>query len=529
MSVDDLRAQLRARGYLTHGIERWFALDPWSSRTFWVELVIVAIKAAVLIGAFRALPVTAVMLVRNFPLTPVEILGLFFSYSVAWVAGAFALIVATALLLKVRPSLPIDTPRALLAISIAVAGLPLVPLVLWWSEFDTPAPLHELLIGGALALVYFLVAVIVVSAALLSFSIYEVQRVPAIHQKSRTTPLVLAGLALVALLFIPGLAGREGVAAPPPMVVTTPTDRHTALIAVDGLTHDILRSRADFLRVLPHVQDLPSIPGESAAERWASLGTGVATEHHGVRAIEGVRFRGGSHVIQSISRMDSVLLRLAPLLGIARREPLPPTVRRRDYIWEIFAERGVPSLAVGWWTTADTRKGALHAIGSESIFGPAQGDALRVDRLASSRFLAAVQRERPRFATVYLPALDVILNRLELDRATQLASSLRALDGAVATVSSLRELGYEVVLVGLPGDGQRGAAVVASTMPLRLRSTWDVAPAVLGLHGFPASLEMPGTFVSQRIATYGRRDAATASPPLNEDYYENLKSLGYIR
>src|SRR5688572_32301184 len=50
---------------LTHGIERWFALDPWSSRAFWLELTLVALKAAVLIAAFGALPMTAVMLFRN--------------------------------------------------------------------------------------------------------------------------------------------------------------------------------------------------------------------------------------------------------------------------------------------------------------------------------------------------------------------------------------------------------------------------------------------------------------------------------
>src|SRR6185436_11577699 len=49
--VDELRSQLRQRGYLSHGIERWFALDPWSSRACWLELVLVALKAGTLIAA----------------------------------------------------------------------------------------------------------------------------------------------------------------------------------------------------------------------------------------------------------------------------------------------------------------------------------------------------------------------------------------------------------------------------------------------------------------------------------------------
>ena len=89
---------------------------------------------------------------------------------------------------------------------------------------------------------------------------------------------------------------------------------------------------------------------------------------------------------------------------------------------------------------------------------------------------------------------------------------------------------YEVVLVGMPGEGQRGSAVMASTIPLRAKSAWDVAPALLSLLGFPASAEMPGGPPGPRIATYGPRAAdATASGSVNEEYYQNLKSLGYIQ
>ncbi|MDP9193338.1 MAG: alkaline phosphatase family protein [Acidobacteriota bacterium] len=533
MSVDDLRQQLRERGYLTHGIERWFALDPWSSRAFWLELITVALKAATLIAAFGALPLAAVMAFRNHPLHAFETLGLFLSYAATWLAGAFVFVVTVALILKVRPALPIDTPRALLAISLAAGALLTAPIAIWWYRFDTAPALAELLVGGALCVIFFLVATTVVSAALLSFSIYELQRVPAIHQKPRGVPMAVAAVVLIALLFVPAYADREPT-QPEPMVVTTPTTRRVVLIAVDGLTHEILESRPDLASALPYVAPIGTVPGNSTAERWASIGTGTPTVHHGVRSIEGVRFRGGAHVLQRISPVDFVLMTLAPSLGIARREPLPPTVRRRDYIWEIFAERGVPSVSVNWWTTADLHEGGLHAIGPESIFTSAKGDALRVDTMATSRFIDAVARqnprEKPRFATVYLPALDVILNRIELDPTTKVASSLRALDGISSTAALAILNEYEVVLIGMPGDGQRGSPVIASTIPLHAKSAWDIAPALLTFLGFPASAEMPGGPPGSRIATYGPRDAdATAAASVNEEYYENLKSLGYIR
>ncbi|HYO74968.1 MAG TPA: alkaline phosphatase family protein, partial [Thermoanaerobaculia bacterium] len=338
-------------------------------------------------------------------------------------------------------------------------------------------------------------------------------------------PMAVAASALIALLFVPAYADRERVVLEP-MVVTEPTTARIALIAVDGLTADILQSRP---RLLPHVTPLAAITGDSTTERWASLGTGVRTEQHGVRAIEGVRFRGGAHVLQRISRADVALMTVAPLLGLARREPLPPTVRRRDYVWEIFTERGVTSVSVNWGATATANDTGLHAIGPETIFADAKGDALRVDALASGRFLAELDRHKPRFATVYLPALDVILNRVHSDRSTQLATSLRALDGITNTLLLVRARGYDVVLVGMPGEGQRGSAVVASTFPLHARTAWDIAPALLVALGFPASSEMPGGAAQNRIASYGRRLTSGPTQQLNEEYYENLKSLGYIQ
>ncbi len=531
--VDSLRQQLKDRGYLTHGIERWFALDPWSSRAFWLELATVALKAAVLIAAFGALPMAAVMLFRNQPLSALETLGLFASYAAAWLVVAFGFVVLVALVLKLRPALPIDTPRALLAISLAASALLVAPVAVWWYRFDTGPALPELATGVALCAAFFLVSTIVVSAALLSFSIYELKRVPAIHAKPRGVPMAAAAAVLIAMLFVPAYADRDRV-TPEPMVVTTPTRARIALIAVDGLTDEILRSRPDLLRAVPHVTRVPTLPGDSTTERWATLGTGVRTEEHGVRAIEGVRFRGAAHILQRISRADFVLMRAAPALGVARREPLPPTVRKRDYVWEIAAARGIPSLAVNWWTTADAREGALTSIGQESIFGAAKGDPLRVDALATTRFLTELDRRWPRFATVYLPALDVILNRVQNNQTTQLAQSIRALDNLTSLIAQLRGRGYHVIVAGLPGDHQLGQAVVASNLRFNLPPrAWDVAPTLLTLLGFPLSSEMPGRSLispqEPRIASYGPRKAAIAAQDVNDEYYKNLKSLGYIR
>src|ERR1051326_8114393 len=236
-ATDQLRVQLRDRGYLTHGIERWFALDPWSSRAFWIELTIVAAKAAALIALFAALPPVAIMLARNHPLTAGETLLMTVLYGATAFVASAVFIVVVALVMKLRPELVVDTPRALLAISFLASAVLALPLAFWWSRFDARPSVPELAIGGALIVIFFVISTIVVSAALLSFSVYELQRIPAIHQKPRTVPMAIAAAILLALLFIPAYAAQEKRAAEEPLqVVTTPTMRRIALVEI-GRAH----------------------------------------------------------------------------------------------------------------------------------------------------------------------------------------------------------------------------------------------------------------------------------------------------
>jgi hypothetical protein len=541
-SVDDLRRDLRERGYLSHAIERWFAHDPFtagrSSRAFWLELGTAAAKAALLVALFAILPLVAVMLFRNHPLSAGETLLMSLLYGVTVFAISFLLLVVIALILKLRPGIVIDTPRALLAISFAAASLLAAPIAFWWYRFPTTPSWPELLTGIAAMAVFFLISTIAISAALLSFSIYEVQRIPAIHQKPRGVPMTIAASILIALLFLPTFAAQDSRTAKPPIqVVTTPTPHSVTLIAVDGLTYELSHDRLSHLG-FSTVAPIATVPGLSATERWASVGTGVPTALHGVRAIDGVRFRGGRQLLQSVSPVDFVLRNLAEAVNLAMREPLPPTVRKRDYVWEIFAARSVPSLSVNWWTTDDVHSGALEEISQRPIFAEASNplqsaaaQAFRVDEIAAARFIERQRSGNPRCSTVYLPALDIILNRLPLRAPAQFAASEQVFEGVAMAI----HLAYgDIIVVGLPGEGQEGRGILATRLPMtrRPRSAFDVAPTLCALLGFPVSDEMPGRSVigyDSRIATYGARITTAPSAKVNEEYYENLKSLGYIR
>src|SRR5205814_4895907 len=177
------------------------------------ELAAVAAKGAALIALFAVVPLVAVMLFRNHPLTAAETLVMSLLYGVTAAAVSFLFLVALALLLRLRPSIAIDTPRALLAISIAAAALLAAPIAVWWVRFDAPPSLPELVTGLLLIALFFVVATIVVSATLLSFSIYELRRVPAFHQKPRGVPMTVAAALLIALLFIPAYATQKKATA----------------------------------------------------------------------------------------------------------------------------------------------------------------------------------------------------------------------------------------------------------------------------------------------------------------------------
>src|SRR5205807_7690702 len=100
------------------------------------------------------------------------------------------------------------------------------------------------------------------------------------------------------LLFLPTMLVQDGpIAEPPLQVVTTPTVYDVTLIAVDGLTYELARERP-FMRL--QLAPIDPMPGSSATERWASVGTGVPTGIHGVRAVDGVRFRNGRHLLQYV-------------------------------------------------------------------------------------------------------------------------------------------------------------------------------------------------------------------------------------
>lgn len=542
--LDELRIELRNLGYLTHGIERWFALDPWSSRAFWSELAMVALKAAALLALFVAAPAVAIMALRNDPLSLPAALLLSAVYALAGFVATVGVVFVAAMILKLKPSLAIDRPAALLGGAIAASLLLIGPVAVWWSRFDSPPIVLELALGGALLIALFAVATLVYSAALLSFSIHETRRIPAIARRSPALPIsIAAALLAIAIVLFPIFRGGSEPASTPPQIVVAPSTARVALLGVDGLSHQILTAHPRLAGRFAFVIPAGDVPARSATERWATIGTGTKAAAHGVHAIDGIRPRGAARVLQDVSRAD-VPLRLAARLGVAESVALPPTERRRPFVWEVFASRGVACGAVNWWTSEDASEPNLRAVAQETLYhslpprASAPDTATAIDRAAAESLLT-IAGTRRRFLTAYLPALDIISNRLDIDAASRLARSVALLDHLAETVAALQARGYDVMLVGVPGEtGGGGRAVIATTIALGgatdMVNVTDVAPTLCALYGFPATAEMPGRVLvagaeSARISGFGERRTSEERAIVDPEYYEKLRALGYVK
>lgn len=536
-SIDELRGQLRSLGYLTHGLERWFALDPWSSRTFWQELLAVAAKSGVLIAPFVAAPMIAAMAIRNAPVGVVPAVVMGASWLVIALLAIVGLVVASALVMKIRPMAVIERPGLLTLASLSLSAALAAGVAFWWSGFESRASNLETFLVAGLVLALVAAGATVFAAALLSFSIHETRQIPAIARRSRSRAILLAGAVILAgLVALPALTAKPAQPLPPDSVLVTPTGARVALIAVDGLTLQLFRAHEGLRGSFADVRPLRFPPASSVPELWASLGTGTGRELHAVRSIEGIRV--GGQILQEVSRHEP----LRALPPIARTEPLPSNVRMRHYAWELLAERGVPVVAANWWLTPSSDAGALRTRGQEEIFAAARSPepgarALEVDRTAVAALLESIEARRPAFATVYLPAVDIAMNRLELPAGRRPPLVVEAIGSIAGVASELREQGFEVLLVGAPGVGAEGEGVLASTIALSERDATadDVAPTLLALFGFPASEEMPGTSLlpngeQARIGSFGARGGTRARREIfDREYHEALRSLGYVQ
>jgi len=438
--IDQLRQELRARGYLDAGVDR-FVLGGAARRA---RPTGVALAASARIGLLAGLllgPAAAIGLRLRMPelvtgVADAAVLSLYLGV-LFWIAAgglAAATVLAAAGIARRRatgPEGPGRMRRAAAGAGLLVGLACLVYLTLWWrtaaglaGSASVAASLGVMAVAVAISLLLGHAVAMTVLACLIRLGL-----APAAGRLPMSSPKTLVPLGAAALggalglllITAPGATGEE----PPPLTVV-PTGLRVALIAVDGVdpaTVDRLRNAGrlpTWDRLLSQgVGDLAADEDRDPARVWTSIATGQPPERHGVRALESRQVAGLEGRLRANSRGWALLAGATDVLRLTRPAIASGDERHVPAFWEVAARAGLRTAVVHWWATwpVEQRSGVV----------------------LSDRAILRLEHGGPLDAEIAPPSLYDTLKATWLDRraraqsrATRLATSDLAADvGAV--------------------------------------------------------------------------------------------------
>lgn len=580
--LDEVRAELRRLGYLSHRFERYLLQDALAPRGGWLGLLRLASRGGSAVAVLLAAVATVALAAANRLLgAPGELALLFVHIGVPTLVGSIlglaVLLVAFRAVLAASPRRGLGVGRLALA-GAATAAVVGVGLALGW-EF-----LLELPRAGrvALAVTVPLVAAGIaklIADALLALGIRLTRRVPPERMIRRRWIALCAVVGAVLTGSAALLVAPPRAVAGPPALPVAPGER-IALVGVDGVLADEIDYRlasgslprlGDLLRAGGVVARFERDAAASPAEVWTTIATGRRAADHGVRSLDGYRLLGMSSVLSRLGPWRGLWSTAGVMLGLAEQRPLLAGVRRAPTIWELVARGGRPVVAVNWWGTypAEPTPGLVLAHGGwehldvgdrsavwpEGAFDrlsglreemaskgsePAWRDAIRADAF-HRRVALTTSGDEVRAVSAYLPALDLVAAAGALPGDGLREWVDRELAESDAFVGELASRATTLVVVfdpGRRGGGEGRAVVVRAGCTAGERPSLDgreVAALLARAAGLPQSAELPEPPAfcvwpepPARIATYGERRTAARSAAAEREYLDTLRSLGYL-
>lgn len=404
----------------------------------------------------------------------------------------------------------------------------------------------------------------------------------------------------------------------------------------------LARTRA----LMPRMSSDPAREWTTIATGWPAERHGVTALE--VRRIAGLE--GQMPASTPASSWTSAVAAAADLLRLTRPALNTGVIRREKTFWEVAAQAGLRTVAVNWWTSWPAGEHDGTVLSERAVLRLQAGGALAGEMAPASLYpdlearwpdlsarardiahgvlatrdlpadapltgdvpadsgipdavtgalLEAATLDAQQYvlldallgadidlATIYLPGLDILTNRLRHLGASQgatsvvlgsadavhryylwlgrLLASLRRQPprGSVPAADSRETVAgraHVLWIVGHPGrSSAQGRAMLGTDLPadspagesdeLTQATLFDVAPTILRALGVPLSRELPGHPLwgpaptaagagngpeAPAVATYGRRGAtrtAAAGPAtLDEEMRERLRSLGYVQ
>lgn len=384
--LEQVRAELRRLGYLSHRFDRFLLQDALAPRRPWRSLAALAAKVGLLAGAPLALALAFALAAANGSLarSPLDLFPLFLHLlaPAAVVVGVAFLVLCAALTLV----LAISHVRRIEALALAVALIAGAAALAFgaWRLRDLTAEARPwqlaVLAVAAPAAIYALVKL--VYGGLLALAIRLTDHAPESRLFSRRWPGVALAVAAF-LLFLPAvLAVGRTSPSPPPSLPAAPGDR-VLLVGVDG----VLPAEVDYLVARGELPALAGMaaeggllgyrrpPDEPPAVFWTTVATGRRAAEHGVTAIDSYRPLGVTTPLARSGPLRAYWSRVAEPLGLAEHRPVLAYRRRAFTVWELAARGGTPVVAVDWWGTfpAEPLPGLVVAHGAYQLLEDADG------------------------------------------------------------------------------------------------------------------------------------------------------------
>lgn len=585
-----VRAELRRRGYLQRGVERFLLQDALRPRAAFAALVRLALRVGLLLGILAAVAAAVGLSTLNggFPSHPADaaVLTLHLLPPAIVVTALLFLALAAPLVFAFRTSRRAGERLALIvAVLASAAWLAFVALRGRGLLVDGPRWLGLAIAVGAVVVGWLLGRVLYdgLLAVAARFSRLE----PGGFSVPRW---VLGAVAVIGVLALvgPALFATSGGEAPAPFLPTAPGER-VLLVGIDGVLaqeFDYLMARGELSAIAARRSAGSAIlryvrPSGPPASLWTSVATGLEPAAHGVVGVDSYRPLG---VTVPLVRSGPVRVwwRLENAIGLCEYRPVVAARRLGWSVWELAARGGAPVAAVDWWSTfpAEPSPGLIVAHGAYQLLSDhADGavepkdrvgeiDALRhgdavqaLDSMVRSAlpanaaesvleravrpdlfYLSALRRglaASPRAAALYLPGLDIAASTWsgsDVALGDLVRAAFLEVDRLVSEASGFGT----VVIVADPGRrrGDEGRVLVLRSgcagSEERIQPE-AVASSLLRALGLPQSAELPPPVPGcewpappSTVAGYGPRRAAGGAGSGDQEYLESLRSLGYL-
>jgi hypothetical protein len=355
---EEVRRQLRERGYLEGRLERFVLKDLISGPRGLGSLGRASLKAALLGAPLLAALMAGAAAAANRPLvswSDLPVLWLYFLLVSAPLLMGLDLLAAalTGRLARRRGARTGDAARAAVLVGVPVLGY---LWWVWWRGHPGGALWEDVLflIGALLtSLVVSWLAGLVSLAAIVRGS----GQVP--ERRRRRAIALLAALLPLSLLLLTarGFAARQADVRPPSPFDVAGDGPRLLVIGLDGLDRGLFEelaergSAANLNEISERATRLPlSEPtSEDPAVRWTTRATGVDPAVHGVLSLDAERLPGVATPLSSGAGPGPMIAALRFLLP-SRTVPTSSGSRRARDLAEIVALRQ-PSLSVGCWAS----------------------------------------------------------------------------------------------------------------------------------------------------------------------------------